>query len=106
MKKRKVIHLVLLFYYLSLLNLADAFLTVAGIENTLITETNPLMERLYSLDLSLFIVIKLSLSLALLMFIFYKRVPESQVVKGVTLFAAICYTLVFGLHGFWLVQLF
>ncbi|WP_438825007.1 DUF5658 family protein [Bacillus sp. JJ1122] len=100
-----MIHLVLLFYYLSLLNLADAFLTVVGIENSLITEANPLMERLYSLDLSHFILIKFSLSLALLMFIFYKKVPESQIVKALTLFAAICYTFVFGLHGFWLVQL-
>ncbi|WP_423409256.1 DUF5658 family protein [Heyndrickxia sp. MSNUG] len=97
--------MVLLFYYLSLLNLADAFLTVVGIENSLITEANPLMERLYSLDLSHFILIKLSLSLALLLFIFYKKVPESQIVKALTLFAAICYTFVFGLHGFWLVRL-
>jgi len=97
--------LVLLFYYLSLLNIADTFLTVVGIENSHITEANPLMERLYSLDLSHFILIKLSLSLALLMFIFYKKVPESQIVKALTLFATICYTFVFGLHGFWLVRL-
>jgi hypothetical protein len=98
-------HLILLFYYLSLLNLADAFLTVAGVENSLITEANPLMERLYSLDQGVFIMLKILLSATLLLFIFYKRVPKSNLIKALTLFAAACYTIVFCLHGFWLIQL-
>lgn len=97
--------LVLLFYYLSLLNLADAFLTVTGVENSLITEANPLMERLYTLDLGLFLSLKLLLSAALLLFIFYKKVPKSKLIRRLTVFATVCYTLVFGLHGFWLIQL-
>jgi hypothetical protein len=97
--------LVLLFYYLSLLNLADAILTIAGIENSLITEANPLMELLYSHDLKLFLLVKILLSMFLLSFIFYKIVPQSRLIKGLTLFAAAAYTFVFGLHGLWLIQL-
>jgi hypothetical protein len=103
--KRKVMHLVLLFYYLSLLNLIDAVLTVAGIESSVITEANPLMERLYSIDIGLFIALKVLLSVALVLLTLYKKVPKSKLVKGLTLFAAASYTAVIGLHSFWLVQL-
>jgi len=103
--KRKVKYLVLLFYYLSLLNLVDAALTVAGIESSLITEANPLMERIYSIDLRLFITLKFCLSVTLLLFILYKKVPQSRLVKGITLFATVSYTTVICLHGFWLVQI-
>ncbi|MCM3573748.1 DUF5658 family protein [Mesobacillus subterraneus] len=97
--------MVLLFYYLSLLNLVDAALTVAGIERSLITEANPLMERVYSIDIGLFISLKILLSMTLLLFIMYKKVPQSRVVKGITLFATASYTAVICLHGFWLVQI-
>ena len=97
--------MVALFYYLSLLNLADAALTVAGIESSLITEANPLMERIYSMDIGLFISLKVLLSMTLLLFIMYKKVPQSRVVKGITLFAAASYSTVICLHGFWLVQI-
>lgn len=98
-------YLVLLFYFLSLLNLADAFLTVVGIENSLITEVNPLMKSLYSLNQGVFIMVKIFFSTTLLLFIFYKRVPKSNLIKALTLFAAVCYTSVICLHGFWLIQL-
>lgn len=97
--------LILLFYYLSILNFADAFLTVTGVENSLIVEANPLMERLYAQDPGLFMTVKILLSFILLVFIFFRKVPDSQFVKGLTLFATACYTIVFFLHGFWLVQL-
>lgn len=97
--------MVALFYYLSLLNLADAALTVAGIENSLITEGNPLMERVYSLDTELFIAVKVLLSMILLLFVFSKKVPESRLMKSLTLVAAACYTAVIAVHSFWLFQL-
>lgn len=97
-------HLAQLFYYLSLINLADLILTVAGIENSMITEANPLMESLYSLDLKVFILVKILLSATLLLFIFYKKVPKSKLIKGLTLVAAAFYTSVLCLHGFWLIQ--
>ncbi|WP_226677946.1 DUF5658 family protein [Mesobacillus jeotgali] len=103
--KRKVKHLILLFFYLSLLNLVDAALTVAGVESSIITEANPLMERIYSIDLRLFIILKLCLSVILLLFILYKKVPQSRLVKGITLFAAASYTTVICMHGYWLVQI-
>ncbi|MFT9597385.1 DUF5658 family protein [Mesobacillus sp.] len=105
MKKEGEAHLVLLFYYLSLLNLVDAALTVAGIESSLITEANPLMERIYSIDLRLFLTLKLCLSVTLYLFIVYKKVPKTRLVKGITLFATASYTTVICLHGFWLVQI-
>lgn len=98
-------YLVLLFYYLSLLNLADTALTVAGVESSLITEANPLMERIYSIDIGLFIALKALLSVALVLLILYKKVPKSKLVKGLTMFAAASYTAVIGLHSFWLVHL-
>jgi hypothetical protein len=97
--------LVLLFYYLSLLNLADAALTVAGIESSLITEANPLMEGLYSINIGLFIALKVLLSVALVLIISYKKVPKSKLVKGLTMFASASYTVVISMHSFWLVQL-
>ena len=84
--------MVALFYYISLLNLVDAALTVAGIESSLITEANPLMERIYSIDLRIFLILKLCLSMTLLLFILYKKVPKTRLVKGITLFAAASYT--------------
>ena len=103
--KRKAKHLILLFYYLSLLNFVDAALTVAGVESSIITEVNPLMETVYSINLGLFITLKLCLSVTLLLFIVNKKVPQSRLVKGITLFAAASYTTVIFLHGFWLVQI-
>lgn len=98
-------HLVLLFYCFSLLNLIDAVLTVAGIESSLITEANPLMEMIYSFGLGVFIALKVLLSVALVLLTLYKKVPKSKLVKGLTLFAAASYTAVIGLHSFWLVRL-
>lgn len=98
-------HLVLLFYYLSLLNLADAALTVAGVESLRITEANPLMERIYSIDIGLFIGLKVLLSVALVLLILYKKLPRSKLINSLLIFAAASYTIVIGIHGFWLVQL-
>lgn len=97
--------MVLLFYYLALLNLADAALTVAGLESLRITEANPLMETLYANDIRLFLALKVLLSVALILLILYKKVPQSKFVKGLTMFAAVSYTAVIGLHSLWLVQL-
>jgi len=96
---------VLLFYYLALLNLADAALTVAGVESSRITEANPLMETLYVNDIGLFLALKVLLSVALVLFVLYKKVPQSKFVKGLTMLAAVSYTTVIGLHSLWLVQL-
>ncbi|WP_052948813.1 DUF5658 family protein [Mesobacillus campisalis] len=94
-----------LFHYLSLLNLFDAFVTHYGLKNGLITESNPFMDRAYQADPVLFLLIKLSLSCLLYVFIAFNKVPATVLVKGVTIFASVCYTLVFALHCWWLLFL-
>lgn len=96
---------ILLFYYLITLNIFDAFITWFGMKNSFISELNPLMNALYEHNPALFLGSKITLSLILLLFILLKKVPLSRTIKGLTLFAAVSYTLVFGLHSFWLIQL-
>lgn len=96
------VSVVLLFHYLSLLNIFDAGITYFGLENGFIQESNPLMNSLYEADPALFIFTKLALSLFLYLFIFLKKVPTSVHIKRLTVFATSFYTLVFFLHCYWL----
>ncbi|MBM4764485.1 DUF5658 family protein [Bacillus sp. B15-48] len=93
-----------LFYYLSLLNIVDAFVTYYGLEKGYITEMNPLMNNVYEANSVLFVLIKLSLSLLLFLFIFFKAVPSTQIVKAIAVFASLLYTIVFMLHCVWLLS--
>ncbi|WP_420489086.1 DUF5658 family protein [Neobacillus vireti] len=97
--------MVLLFHYLSILNIFDAFITYFGLENSYIQEMNPLMNRIYEADPALFIILKLAFSLCLYLFIFLKKVPSSSLIKGLTVFATSFYTLIFFLHCYWLIVL-
>lgn len=98
--------MILLFYYLTILNLFDAAVTWFGLEHSFITELNPLMRAIYEVNPALFFLSKAALSFFLLLFIFFKQVPQSSLIKGVTMFAAVSYTAIVFLHGFWLVQVF
>ncbi|WP_420489196.1 DUF5658 family protein [Neobacillus vireti] len=95
----------MLFHYLSILNIFDAFITYFGLENSYIQEMNPLMSRIYEADPALFIILKLAFSLCLYLFIFLKKVPSSSLIKGLTVFATSFYTLIFFLHCYWLIVL-
>lgn len=97
--------MVLLFYYLSVLNIFDGFITYFGLENALIQEMNPLMNRLYEAHPVLFIGTKLAFSACLYLFILFKKVPTSSLTKGLTVFASSFYTLIFFLHCYWLIDL-
>jgi hypothetical protein len=96
---------VLLFHYLSLLNIFDACITYFGLENSMIQEMNPLMNRIYEADPALFLITKMGFSLCLYLFILFKKVPTSFLTKGLTVFASSFYTLIFFLHCYWLVFL-
>jgi len=98
--------MVWLFHYLSLLNIVDALITYYGLEMAIITELNPLMARIYEIHPSLFILLKLSLSMFLYVFILFKMVPTSRLIKGFAYTASVFYTIVFGLHCWWLVLLY
>ncbi|SEM94385.1 hypothetical protein SAMN05192533_10786 [Mesobacillus persicus] len=95
--------MVRVFHYLSLLNLIDAFVTYYGLEKALITEMNPIMDKIYHLHPALFVLTKVSLSLFLYLFIVFKRVPASRLIKGIAFTASFLYTIVFGLHCWWLI---
>lgn len=97
--------MVLLFHYLSLLNIFDGFITYFGLEKSLIQEMNPLMLKIYEAEPSMFLIIKIVFSLCLYMFILFKRVPKSSLTKGLTVFASCFYTLIFFLHCYWVVVL-
>ncbi|WP_396954232.1 DUF5658 family protein [Neobacillus niacini] len=96
---------ILLFHYLSLLNIFDAFITYFGLENSFIQEMNPLMSRIYGTDPLLFIFTKLAFSLCIYLFIVFKKVPTSSLIRGLTVFATSFYTIVFFLHCYWLIVL-
>ncbi|WP_374978410.1 DUF5658 family protein [Neobacillus driksii] len=97
--------MVLLFHYLSLLNIFDACITYFGLENSMIQEMNPLMNRIYDADPALFLITKMGFSLCLYLFILFKKVPTSFLTKGLTVFASSFYTIIFFLHCYWLVFL-
>lgn len=97
--------MVLLFHYLSLLNIFDGFITYFGLEKSLIQEMNPLMLRIYEAEPALFLITKIGFSLCLYLFILFKRVPTSPLTKGLTIFASSFYTLIFFVHCYWLVVL-
>ncbi len=94
--------MVRLFHYLSLLNMVDAFITYYGLEKAMIVELNPLMDKAYETHPSLFILIKLSLSLSLYVFILFKMIPTSRFIRNFAFIASFFYTIVFGLHCWWL----
>lgn len=97
--------MVLLFHYLSLLNIFDGIITFFGLKNSHIQEMNPLMSKIYETDPALFLLTKLVFSLCLYLFIIFKKVPTSALTKGLTVFASSFYTLVFFLHCYWLIVL-
>jgi hypothetical protein len=97
--------MVLLFHYLSLLNIFDGIITYFGLEKSFIQEMNPLMSRIYEADPALFLITKMGFSLCLYLFILFKKVPTSSLTKGLTVFASGFYTLIFFLHCYWLVVL-
>lgn len=98
--------MVVLFHYLSVLNIFDAFITYFGLKNSLIAEMNPLMNRLFETNPALFVLTKLAFSTGLYLFILFKKVPTSAFTKGLTVFASSFYTVTFILHCFWLAKHF
>lgn len=68
----------------------------------MISEANPLMDRQLEINPLLFLAVKLSLSLGLYVFVFTKNIPQSLLVKGATVLGAAVYSIVFGLHCYWI----
>ncbi|WP_428909548.1 DUF5658 family protein [Niallia sp. Krafla_26] len=70
-----------LFHYLSLLNIVDGIITYWGLEQSLITELNPIMNQIYQSSPTLFIIVKVFLSVCLYSFIFLNLIPKTFFIK-------------------------
>jgi uncharacterized membrane protein len=97
----------LLLFYILLLNLLDAFLTMYGLHFDYITESNPLMNTLYLTDPLLFLLLKCGLSFILLILLYNldsdKR--SSKVLLLVSVIAAVSYSLICFMHSYWLLEI-
>ncbi|QOR65454.1 hypothetical protein IM538_16785 [Cytobacillus suaedae] len=91
----------LIFIYLALLNAADGAFSYIGLKNGLISEANPLMNHLYTIHPSVFLLTKIALSVFLLLFIIFNVYPKMQWFKTLTVTTTLLYTGTFLLHGFW-----
>ncbi|WP_078379748.1 DUF5658 family protein [Sutcliffiella halmapala] len=91
-----------LLFTLLILHLFDTSATFLGLKLKLVEEANPLMHHLYEKDPLLFLVVKLGFSFLLLLFILKKEFVSSIIVKYISVVAVICYSLVFGIHVFWM----
>ena len=97
----------LLLVYVSILNLLDAFLTMYGLHFDYITEANPLMNHLYFNWPWLFLLLKCGLSLFLIL-LSYNLNPtkrSSNVILTVSVIAAVSYSFVCLVHGYWLLEI-
>ena len=93
-----------IFHYLAALNVFDAFVTHYGLSKGLIVERNVLMDGIYHVNPWWFLMIKIGLSFCLLLFIFFERIPSSNLVRTLSITASLLYTFVFILHCGWLLM--
>ncbi|WP_407270186.1 DUF5658 family protein [Radiobacillus sp. PE A8.2] len=94
-----------LFVYLALVNMIDGALTVYGLSNSFIEESNPIMNHVYEQSPVFFIVLKALLSAFLLVFIFIDKIPRTNGAKSLTYIASFMYTLTLVIHCLWLWKL-
>ncbi|SDM69617.1 DUF5658 family protein [Sediminibacillus halophilus] len=93
------------FMYLALLNLLDGVITFLGIKYEYISEANPLMKSLYQSGPLFFLLVKLLLSTMLIGFCVIQKLPRSLVARVLSCAAALLYSVICLMHGFWLWQL-
>jgi hypothetical protein len=105
--KRGIHSMRLLLFYIAILNLIDATLTMYGLHFDYITESNPLMNNLYFSSPWLFLVLKGGLSVTLFILL-YKLKPDkrsSNVLFSVSVIAAVSYSFTCLMHGYWLMKI-
>ncbi|WP_407936245.1 DUF5658 family protein [Litchfieldia alkalitelluris] len=95
----------IILHYLALLNLLDGFFTYYGLRNKYITEANPFMNFLYEVNPLMFLFVKVLLSALLYLILYHISSIKSAWIKGLSLFASVCYTFIFLLHSFWILQI-
>ncbi|MFI8577800.1 DUF5658 family protein [Rossellomorea aquimaris] len=103
---RRIHSMKLLLFYIAILNLLDASVTMYGLHLDYITEANPLMSNLYFTNPWLFLLLKGGLS-AFLLILLYKIQPDkssSKVLLSVSVIAAVAYSFTCLMHGYWLLE--
>jgi hypothetical protein len=85
-----------LFFYIFVLNLADAVLTHYSVGNKLATEQNPLMDYLLEISPSLFYICKLIL--VVLGLVLLKRLGRSPGTQFALVLCAAVYTWIMTVH--------
>ncbi|MED4017034.1 DUF5658 family protein [Sutcliffiella cohnii] len=91
-----------LFLSLLILNGIDGVLTFIGLKFNMIEEANPLMSLLFTHNPYLFLIIKITLSFLLLIFLIRKQIPNTRLVKILSIFATASYSYVTCLHLVWI----
>ncbi|WP_062350272.1 DUF5658 family protein [Bacillus kwashiorkori] len=91
-----------IFRYLAGANFLDGVFTYVGLQKDAIKEGNPLMNFLYAIDPHIFLWTKILLSFLLLLFLIYDHIPTSLLIKIISFFAAVAYTVILCLHGVWI----
>ncbi|RBP02463.1 DUF5658 family protein [Rossellomorea aquimaris] len=97
----------LLLLYIAILNLLDTSLTMYGLHFDYITEANPLMSNLYFTNPWLFLLLKGGLSVTLFILL-YRLKPDkrsSNVLFSVSVIAAVSYSFICLMHGYWLMEI-
>ncbi|MGD6815546.1 DUF5658 family protein [Metabacillus sp. 84] len=92
------------FIYLAVVNAADLFITLAGLELGFIQEANPIMRGLYEWSPAAFIGVKLLFSFLLFFMVFLLPIKTTTLLKGVTYGACILYSFVLVLHSTWILH--
>ncbi|WP_064093121.1 DUF5658 family protein [Rossellomorea aquimaris] len=97
----------IILFYIAILNLVDVILTMYGLHFAFISEANPLMNSLYHVSPFLFMLVKTGLSVLLFILLFYLKTPKksSRILLSVSLVAAISYTFICILHGYWILEM-
>ncbi|MBD8071324.1 DUF5658 family protein [Bacillus sp. PS06] len=94
-----------ILHYLALLNLLDGIFTFYGLQNGHINEANPIMHVLYEFSPLFFLLLKIFLTALLYVILYHLTLITSVWIKRLSLFASICYTYIFLLHSYWIVQI-
>ncbi|RSK26001.1 hypothetical protein EJF36_03295 [Bacillus sp. HMF5848] len=82
-------------------NVVDGIVTYIGLQNGLISESNPMMRSLYTFNPNLFLLSKLLLSFMLLLILFVP-LKKTMLLERITFLAVIMYGFVLSLHTIWI----
>ncbi len=91
-----------LILYLAILNTVDGILSYIGLRFEFIKEMNLLMSAVYMVSPSFFLFFKVALSVILLFF--FGKIHGKSLAGKLALAAALCYTGVIVMHGYWLLR--